>query len=106
MPKIAKKRQKSPEIQFHTYLQKLIRASVDTSTNITTSSAAVDILNTQANYVLNRITKAAGDVRIGILDSKTMDVRILKSCLPLVIPKETLREASDAAERAVVRLMT
>ena len=106
MPKITKKRsKKSQEIQFQSYIAKLIRASPSTVSTLTTSSTAVDILNTQANYVLDRIVKAAEDVRTGLLDSKTLDVRVLKACLPLVAPKEVLHEANEAAERAVVRMM-
>lgn len=106
MPKIAKKRiKKSKEIQFQSYIQKLIRASSSADSAVTTSATAVDLLNTQANYVLDRIVKAAEDVRTGLLDSKTLDVRVLKACLPLVAPKEVLHEASQAADRAIVRMM-
>ena len=106
MAKITKKRgKKSQEIQLQSYIAKLIRASAPNSLTFTTSSTAVDMLNTQANYVLDRIVKAAEDVRMGLLESKTLDVRVLKACLPLVAPKEVLYEVSDAAERAVVRMM-
>ena len=105
MRKIAK-RKRTQNVQLQSYIMKLIKASTPPGSNMKTSANAVEVLNTSANYLLERILKAAEDIRTGVVKSKTIDLKLIKACIPLVVSMEVLTEASSEAERAIVRMMT
>lgn len=103
--KIAKNAKAGRRTCLRSYIVKLIKASASGEADTTTSAAAVELLNTMANHLLERSFEAAENVRDQVMASKTIDVRVIKACLPLVIPSEVLADAQDAGDRALVRIM-
>lgn len=94
---------KKPSLKFGASMGRLARQRL--AANQTVAKSALDLLEDQGAFLIQKILAASREAQSEIFKTQTLNAAVIKAGMSLVLPEDACDRAAKAGERAVVKLM-
>ena len=101
--KTSEKKKRPKRLKFGTSLSRLVKKHL--KDDQTVASTALQILEDEAGYLVQKIVDAAQKAQTGVFQTQTLSAQVLKGGIALALPEEAAEKATEAGEAAVEKLL-